>query len=101
MIELVEICGPEITLHLEGKFWHKRSTVLREAATWLNARMPEITEVNVEDMDQLKDIEEIRDEFTGDLIASIDKRAPDYNGDRRSLEYQGIDPDTRGPFVGM
>jgi len=29
----------------------------------------------------------------------VDKRAPDFNGDRETMEYQGIDPDARGPFV--
>ena len=24
--------------------------------------------------------------------------APDFNGDRATMEYQGIDPDVRGPF---
>jgi len=28
-----------------------------------------------------------------------DKRSPDFNGDRETMEYQGLDPDARGPFV--
>lgn len=99
-IELVEVCGPEVILRLEGKFWHKRSHVLGLAAMWLNTRMPEIAEVNVENMDELNDTLEIRDEFTGDIIETIDRRAPDFNGDRQAMEYQGLDPDTRGPFPG-
>jgi hypothetical protein len=27
-----------------------------------------------------------------------DKRAADFNGDRTTMEYQGMDPDMRGPF---
>jgi hypothetical protein len=27
-----------------------------------------------------------------------DRQSPDYNGDRETLIYQGIDPDSRGPF---
>ena len=38
----------------------------------------------------------VRDDETGDLLD--DRRAPDYNGDREAMEYQGIDPDRRGPF---
>lgn len=30
---------------------------------------------------------------------SEDKRSPDFNGDREVMEYQGLDPDARGPFV--
>ena len=36
------------------------------------------------------------DEDTGDVLE--DRRSPDWNGDRQTLAYQGIDPDTRGPF---
>jgi len=97
-LELVEICGPEIILQLEGKFWHRRETVLGRAAMWLNARMPEITDVTVSSEDELKDYVEITDEFTGDVIEGIDRQAPDFNGDRQTMTYQGIDPDVRGPF---
>ena len=97
-IELVEVNGPEVTLFLDGAFWHRRDTVLGRAAMWLNARMPEITLVTVEDMDSLKDFEEIIDKSTGDVIHIIDRRAPDFNGDRETMTYQGMDPDMRGPF---
>ena len=97
-IEFVELCGPEVTLTLQGKFWHRRETVLGRAAMWLNARMPEITDVIVADMDELKDFEEIIDEYTGEVLFSKDKRSPDFNGDRAAMEYQGRDPDMRGPF---
>ena len=97
-ITLMELCGPEVILSLDGEFWHRRETVLGRAAMWLNARMPEITHVTVQDPDMLKDYDEILDEFTGDVIKRMDRRSPDFNGDRETMEYQGIDPDMRGPF---
>lgn len=96
-IEFVELCGPEVTLSLQGKFWHRRETVLGRAAMWLNARMPEIVEVSVADMEELNDFEEVLDDF-GEVILRKDKRSLDYNGDRETMEYQGMDPDMRGPF---
>ena len=87
-IEFLEICGPEVTLSLDGKFWHKRSTVLGRAAMWLNARIPEITDVVVADVEDLKDVEEITDEY-GDVLFRKDKRSEDFNGDRGTMEYQG------------
>eukprot|EP00568_Trieres_chinensis_P002729 CAMPEP_0183308898 /NCGR_PEP_ID=MMETSP0160_2-20130417/22896_1 /TAXON_ID=2839 ORGANISM="Odontella Sinensis, Strain Grunow 1884" /NCGR_SAMPLE_ID=MMETSP0160_2 /ASSEMBLY_ACC=CAM_ASM_000250 /LENGTH=216 /DNA_ID=CAMNT_0025472815 /DNA_START=58 /DNA_END=708 /DNA_ORIENTATION=+ len=97
-VDFVEIAGPEVVLRLSGKFWHRRETVLGRAAMWLNARMPEIIEVRVEDMAELEDFEDVTDEFTGEVLYQEDKRAPDFNGDRETMEYQGIDPDMRGPF---
>mmetsp|Transcript_23919 Transcript_23919/g.53218 ORF Transcript_23919/g.53218 Transcript_23919/m.53218 type:complete len:216 (-) Transcript_23919:1569-2216(-) len=97
-IEFVELCGPEVTLSLNGQFWHKRSTVLGRAAMWLNARIPEITDVVVADLEDLNDFEEIIDEVSGDVLFRKDKRSEDFNGDRGTMEYQGMDPDTRGPF---
>ena len=97
-VSLVEIEGPEVTLRLEGEFWHKRNTVLGKAAIWLNACMPEIMHVTVGDPTELEDFEDYRDEDTGELLYVHDKRSPDYNGDRGTMEYQGIDPDVRGPF---
>ncbi|KAG7349882.1 hypothetical protein IV203_012479 [Nitzschia inconspicua] len=97
-IEFVELCGPEVTLHLSGKFWHKRSFVLGRAAMWLNARIPEITDVIVADREELQDFEEIIDDITGEVLFRRDKRSDDFNGDRATMEYQGIDPDMRGPF---
>lgn len=88
-IDFVEISGPEVTLSLGGKFWHKRSTVLGRAAMWLNARIPEITDVVVADFEDLKDFEEIIDEDSGEVLFSKDKRSEDFNGDRATMEYQG------------
>lgn len=96
-IEFVELCGPEVTLSLSGKFWHRRDTVLGRAAMWLNARIPEITDVMVADQEELKDSEDVLDDF-GEVLYQKDKRSPDFNGDREAMEYQGRDPDMRGPF---
>lgn len=97
-IEFVEIDGPEVILSLAGAFWHRRDTVLGRAAMWLNARMPEITDVNVADATELEDFENIVDDLSGEVLYVKDKRAEDFNGDRGTMEYQGIDPDMRGPF---
>lgn len=97
-LEFVELHGPEVILSLSGKFWHRRETVLGRAAMWLNACMPEIVQVNVENQEELKDFEEIVDECTGEVLEVRDKRAPDFNGDRATMLYQGLDPDMRGPF---
>jgi len=98
MVDFVEIAGPEVILRLSGAFWHRRETVLGRAAMYLNARIPEIVEVNVEDASELEDFEDVVDEDTGEILGRNDKRAPDFNGDRATMEYQGIDPDMRGPF---
>lgn len=97
-LSLVEVAGPEVVLQLEGAFWHRRETVLGRAAVWLHACMPEIAHVTVADREQLQDFEDIVDEWTGEVLYTHDKRAPDFNGDRETMEYQGIDPDVRGPF---
>jgi len=98
MIEFVELSGPEVTLQLSGRFWHRRETVLGKAAVWLNARIPEITDVVVADVTDLQDFEEIVDELSGEVLYTKDKRSEDFNGDRSTMEYQGLDPDVRGPF---
>lgn len=97
-LEFVEVEGPEVILTLQGAFWHKRSTVLGRAAVWLNARMPEIAHVNVEDATELEDFESVVDELSGEVLYVRDKRSEDFNGDRGTMEYQGMDPDVRGPF---
>ena len=96
-LEFVELCGPQVTLSLDGAFWHRRETVLGRAAVWLNARMPEIANVEVADLEELRDSEDILDDF-GEVVFQKDKRSPDYNGDREVMEYQGMDADVRGPF---
>eukprot|EP01018_Ginkgo_biloba_P015269 Gb_41650 [translate_table: standard] len=53
--ELADIDGPFVKLSLKGRFWHKRSTVLARLATYLQKRIPEILEVDIEDEAQLDD----------------------------------------------
>eukprot|EP00579_Thalassiosira_antarctica_P021023 CAMPEP_0201965208 /NCGR_PEP_ID=MMETSP0904-20121228/10575_1 /ASSEMBLY_ACC=CAM_ASM_000553 /TAXON_ID=420261 /ORGANISM="Thalassiosira antarctica, Strain CCMP982" /LENGTH=244 /DNA_ID=CAMNT_0048512221 /DNA_START=1 /DNA_END=735 /DNA_ORIENTATION=+ len=98
-IEFESLEGPEAILSLSGKFWHRRETVLGKAAMYLNARMPELQSIRVSSPEELSDFEDIIDEYTGAIIAREDKRAPDFNGDRNTMEYQGLNPDDRGPFV--
>ena len=66
---------------------------------YLNARMPELQSIRVSSPEELSDFEDIIDEYTGAIIAREDKRSPDFNGDRNTMEYQGLNPDDRGPFV--
>lgn len=98
-IEFDSLDGPEVVLSLSGKFWHRRETVLGKAAMYLNARIPELTSIQVSSPEELSDFEDVIDEFTGEVIYREDKRSPDFNGDRETMEYQGLDPDQRGPFV--
>ncbi|KAL7533358.1 hypothetical protein ACHAXR_005181 [Thalassiosira sp. AJA248-18] len=98
-IEFVSLEGPEAILTLSGKFWHRRQTVLGKAAMYLNARMPELTSIQVSSPDEISDFEDVIDEFTGEVIYVEDKRSEDFNGDRATMEYQGLNPDDRGPFV--
>lgn len=93
-VTLVDIDGPIVLLALQGRFWHRRETVLRNARAYLMNAIPELADVDLADPDDLLD--EIVDEEFGIVIE--DRRAPDWNGDRQTLEYQGIDPDMRGPF---
>jgi hypothetical protein len=90
-IEFVELCGPTVTLTLPNdcKFWHKRSFVLGRAAVYLNARIPEITDVIVDDLEELNDYKEIIDELSGEVLYKKDKKSNDFNGDRQTMEYQG------------
>ncbi|XP_057868976.2 uncharacterized protein LOC131075980 isoform X2 [Cryptomeria japonica] len=53
--ELAELDGPFLKLRLKGRFWHKRSTVLARLGTYLQKRIPEILEVDIEDEAQLDD----------------------------------------------
>ena len=98
-IEFDSLKGPEVTLALSGKFWHKQTTVLGRVAMYLNARIPELTSMRVSSPSELEDFEDVMDEYTEEVIYREDKRSPDFNGDRETMEYQGLDPDARGPFV--
>eukprot|EP00850_Spirogloea_muscicola_P004459 SM000019S05003 [mRNA] locus=s19:393743:395033:- [translate_table: standard] len=53
--ELAELDGPFVTIKLQGRFWHERSMVLARLGNFLQKRIPEILEVQVEDPKQLDD----------------------------------------------
>ena len=86
--------GPVVLLSLRGRFWHRRETVVRNARAYLLQQIPELSDVDLLDPDDLLDV--VTDEETGMMLD--DRRSPDWNGDRETLTYQGIDPDSRGPF---
>ena len=90
-----DLDGPIVLLRLSGRFWHRRETVVRNARAFLMAAIPELSDVELADPDDELDV--IYDEETGAVVE--DRRSPDFNGDRETLTYQGIDPDTRGPFA--
>lgn len=74
-------------------------TVLGKAAMYINARLPELTSITVSSPEDLEDFQDVIDELTGEVLYVEDKRSPDFNGDRETMEYQGLNPDVRGPFV--
>ena len=93
-VDMVELSGPVLVISLSGRFWHRSETVIRNARAYLMNEIPELSDVELADPDD--ELDTITDEETGAVIE--DRRSPDWNGDRGTLEYQGIDPDTRGPF---
>ena len=42
-------------LRLQGRFWHKKSDVLARVAAYLQRRIPDIIEIDIEDESQLDD----------------------------------------------
>ncbi len=89
-IEFECLDGPEATLGLYSKFWHRRETVLGRAAMYLNARIPELASVRASSPSDLEDFVDVIDEYTGEVIYREDKRLPDFNGDRETMEYQEL-----------
>jgi len=55
VVQLVELDGPFVKIRLTGRFWHERSMVLARVANYLQKRIPEIVEVEIEDESQLDD----------------------------------------------
>ncbi|MCO5567581.1 hypothetical protein L7F22_021275 [Adiantum nelumboides] len=53
--ELADLDGPFLKLRLQGRFWHQRSVVLSRLKNYLQKRIPEIVEVQIEDESQLDD----------------------------------------------
>ena len=54
-VDFVELDGPTVVLHLKGRFWHQRPTVLSRVGAYLTARIPEIVDVIVADEYELTD----------------------------------------------
>lgn len=54
-VDFVELDGPTVILHLKGRFWHQRPTVLARVGAYLMGRIPEIVDVTVEDEYELSD----------------------------------------------
>eukprot|EP00631_Chrysoreinhardia_giraudii_P006586 CAMPEP_0197417062 /NCGR_PEP_ID=MMETSP1170-20131217/3218_1 /TAXON_ID=54406 /ORGANISM="Sarcinochrysis sp, Strain CCMP770" /LENGTH=163 /DNA_ID=CAMNT_0042944001 /DNA_START=6 /DNA_END=497 /DNA_ORIENTATION=- len=77
-VRRVDIDGCAVTLRLDGMFWHERRVVFDLVATYLQARIPEICDVQAASAANLDDSR---------------KRAPDLNGDRYELERLGYEAD--------
>lgn len=54
-VDFVDLDGPTVILHLKGRFWHQRPTILKRVGAYLMARIPEIVDVVVEDEWELTD----------------------------------------------
>jgi hypothetical protein len=54
-VDYVDMDGPTVIIRLKGRFWHTRTTVLERVANYLQQRIPEIVDVQVEDPWQLTD----------------------------------------------
>ncbi|KAJ8602162.1 hypothetical protein CTAYLR_003516 [Chrysophaeum taylorii] len=54
-VDLVGIDGPSVVVRLRGRFWHERAVVLARIANYLQAKIPEICDVAIEDPSQLDD----------------------------------------------
>lgn len=93
MVELVDFEGPFVTIKLEGRFWHRRRTVLQRVGQFISRRIPEIVEITLADPTMAEDFE-----LDEDGVLAYDKRSPDFNGDRETMTRNGYDPDARGPF---
>lgn len=52
-VDFVEMDGPTVLIRLKGRFWHTRSSVLDRISNYLQQRIPEIADVDVEDPYQL------------------------------------------------
>ncbi|KAL7445862.1 hypothetical protein ACHAXM_010436 [Skeletonema potamos] len=54
-VDFVELDGPTVVVHLKGRFWHQRPTVLQRVGAYLMGRIPEIVDVTVENEYELTD----------------------------------------------
>ncbi|CAN0195847.1 unnamed protein product, partial [Scytosiphon promiscuus] len=53
--EFVCLDGPSVVVRLTGRFWHEKSSVLARVASFVQARIPECVDVEIEDPSQLDD----------------------------------------------
>eukprot|EP00897_Mesotaenium_endlicherianum_P001121 jgi/Mesen1/11009/ME000098S10403 len=53
--ELADLDGPFVKIRLKGRFWHERALVVARLGNYLQKRIPEIVEVEIEDISQLDD----------------------------------------------
>jgi hypothetical protein len=58
-VDFVELEGPTVVVRFGGRFWHKRTDVLTRVAAFLEARIPEICDVSIEDVAQLDDADKV------------------------------------------
>ncbi|CAM9601860.1 unnamed protein product [Discosporangium mesarthrocarpum] len=56
-VDFVDLDGPTVIVRLSGRFWHERTTVLNRVANFIQKRIPECINVEVEDPSQLLDDE--------------------------------------------
>ena len=54
-VELASLDGPIVVLRLTGRFWHKREDVFARVSAYLQERIPEICDLEIESPDQLDD----------------------------------------------
>jgi hypothetical protein len=52
-VDYVDLDGPSVIIQLKGRFWHTRQSVLDRVANYLQQRIPEIIDVQIEDPWQL------------------------------------------------
>eukprot|EP00752_Nemacystus_decipiens_P014769 g13148.t1 len=53
--EFVCLDGPSVVVRLTGRFWHEKSTVLARVGSFVQSRIPECVDVEIEDPTQLED----------------------------------------------
>ena len=74
-VDFVELDGPTVVLHLKGRFWHQRPTVLQRVGAYLQARIPEIVDVIVADewelTDEANDLASLGDILTSEEDSAI------------------------------
>ena len=54
-VDFIDFDGPAVIVHLKGRFWHQRPTVLDRVEKYIQGRIPEVIEVIVEDPWELTD----------------------------------------------